>query len=227
MSLINKENFKELVIAEVTERIRNTVGHSVDEITDLMHDEDFYDESFEEEYDLEETVDEIYESSEIANKVVPMTGGLGGICMTMKHQFDANTLSYHLTTKATFDSGFSGKEMDEIEIEELDPFELTTVGLMVESEDCTLADHIRFRRHFEELINYDYEESIELYHRLNELENEDNEEELEEFKNALRIACEKTVQSLGILNLKDIPVANLNISLDASDLLETLKDSDY
>ena len=46
MSLINQENFKELVIAEVEERIRNTVGHDVSEIIDLMHDEDFYDESF-------------------------------------------------------------------------------------------------------------------------------------------------------------------------------------
>ena len=227
MSSINKENFKEFVLPEVATRIENKVGYEIDEILNIIRDEDFSEGSFEEEYDLEETVDEVYEASEIANKVVPMTGGLGGIYMTMKHQFDANALSYHLTTKATFDTGFSGTEMEEIEIDISDPFELTTVGLMVESEDCTLADHIRFRRHFEELINYDYEESIELYHRLNELENEDNEEELEEFKNALRIACEKTVQSLGILNLKDIPVANLNISLDASDLLETLKDSDY
>lgn len=218
MSLINQENFKELVIAEVEERIRNTVGHNVSEIIDLMHDEDFYEESFEEEYDLEETVDEIYESSELENKVVPMTGGLGGICMTMKHQFDADALTYHLTTKAIFDSGFSGTEMEEIEIDASDPFELTTVGLMVESEDWTLADHDEFRQHFEELIDYDYDESIELYHRLNELEAQDNEEELEEFKNALRIACEKTVHALGVLNLKDIPVANLNISLDASDL---------
>ena len=173
---------------------------------------------FEEEYDLEEAVDEIYESSEFENKVVPMTGGLDGICMTMKHQFDADALTYHLTTKTIFDSGFSGTEMEEIEIDTSDPFELTTVGLMVESEDWTLADHDEFRQHFEELIDYDYDESVELYNRLNELEAQDNEEELEEFKNALRIACEKTVHTLGVLNLKDIPVANLNISLDEDDL---------
>lgn len=218
MSSINKENFKEFVLPEVATRIENKVGYEIDEILNIIRDEDFSEGSFEEEYDLEETVDEVYEASEIANKVVPMTGGLGGICMTMKHQFDANTLSYHLTTKATFDSGFSGKEMDEIEIDTLDPFELTTAGLMVESEDCTLADHIKFRRHFAELIDYEYGESVELYNRLNELEAQDNEEELEEFKNALRIACEKTVHDLGVLNLKDIPVANLNILLDEDDL---------
>lgn len=217
MSSINKENFKEFVLPEVATRIENKVGYEIDEILNIIRDEDFSEGSFEE-YDLEETVDEVYEASEIANKVVPMTGGLGGICMTMKHQFDANTLSYHLTTKATFDSGFSGKEMDEIEIDTLDPFELTTAGLMVESEDCTLADHIKFRRHFAELIDYEYDESVELYNRLNELEAQDNEEELEEFKNALRIACEKTVHDLGVLNLKDIPVANLNILLDEDDL---------
>lgn len=218
MSSINKENFKEFVLPEVATRIENKVGYEVDEIINLLRDEDFSEGSFEEEYDLEETVDEVYELSEIANKIVPMTSGLGGICMTMKHQFDANTLSYHLTTKATFDSGFSGKETDEIEIDTLDPFELTTAGLMVESEDCTLADHIKFRRHFAELIDYEYDESVELYNRLNELEAQDNEEELEEFKNALRIACEKTVHDLGVLNLKDIPVANLNILLDEDDL---------
>lgn len=110
MSSINKENFKEFVLPEVATRIENKVGYEVDEIINLLRDEDFSEGSFEEEYDLEETVDEVYELSEIANKIVPMTGGLGGICMTMKHQFDANTLSYHLTTKATFDSGFQVKK---------------------------------------------------------------------------------------------------------------------
>lgn len=226
MSLINQENFKELVIAEVEERIRNAVGHDVSEIIDFMHDEDFYDESFEEEYDLEETVDEVYESSEIENKVVPRVADMGGVRLYMKHTFDADALTYHLKTRATYDTGQYGSEMDSIEIEDADPFALTTIGIMFEDEDSCLADHDTFKQYFEEISGRQYEDWYDLQCQLNEID-EDNEEEIEEFENALRIACEKTVHALGVLNLKDIPVANLNISLDTSDLLETLKDSDY